>query len=566
MSNYERGTARSIHSINDELEKIQSAIEDKLDRVPDSGQPNAMYSSLDMNSNRIYNLPEPNSSHETATKEYVDNIAIEGLPINLGTDKVFESVSNAVADLTLTVGDTVRTLGYYTPNDGGGAEYVVVAGSTGVDDGGSFHDTLGGLQLRLQVSGEVYAKTFGVGIQEVDDTSQMQVLRDYISNNVDKKLVFDEGLYIYTVSPNWAIQNLVVEGRGRVTFRNTGTGDCVTLDDPVGTTFNINWFWDNPLYIEGDDNTGDGIYLRSIHHSKINVNVRGCGGNVQRTEFAVVNEYRIVSSINQGPFYSTTAPSGISCSSRNPNEETSANIWYNPIIEGMRGVGIQLDRALNNRFIGGTSEGNVGANIECLQNSKNNYFEGIDLEVTASGQGFIDRGRFNEWLNIFNDANSTITSDAIGTRIEGGIHDAIVNSGAYTRLEQVNYGAGGGEITDTGTFTTITDCYDLESASIKVNNKVRGTTKFIKTETVGAFAVTPTVPGKITKTGIPVAGVKVGDVITVLSETEPPTNFTAPTARCDIDGQIEISFVQLSGSAVSPLPSGGVFKVMVNGG
>jgi len=44
---------------------------------------------------------------------------------------------------TLEIGSTVETLGYYTPNDGGGAQYLIVASGTGTDDGGSYHDLVG---------------------------------------------------------------------------------------------------------------------------------------------------------------------------------------------------------------------------------------------------------------------------------------------------------------------------------------------------------------------------------------------------------------------------------------
>ncbi|MAO21797.1 MAG: hypothetical protein CMJ25_13700 [Phycisphaerae bacterium] len=423
------------------------------------------------------------------------------------------------------------------------------------------------LDLSLIINSKVNSKQFGLkGDGVTDDTLAIQALRDYISDNPSIELVFDEGTYLYSTSPNWAIAKLVAKALGTVTFRNTGTGDCLIFDDPVSTTFNITWCWDNPIFIEGDDNTGHGLYNRSVHHSQIAVNIRGCGKNVQRSEFAVVDEFRITASINQGAWYSATAPDGISLTSNtDTTKETSACIWYNPIIEGVRGVGISLDRAINNQFILGTSEGNVGANVECLQNSRNNKFDGIDLEASGSSQGFIDRGRWNRWVGVFNDANSTVTSDATGSTIRDGIHNAIINDGAYTSIENVNYGAGTGEITDTGTFTTITDAYDLESASIKIPNKVQGKTKFTTTLAVGAFGVTPAVPGNLTKTAVVLPNVKVGDNVDLSSVTVVTSEFTKPTAVCVIDGQIDITFSQLNGVAVSPLPAGGDFTTTVNG-
>ena len=491
---------------------------------------------------------------------------------DVGYIRRYLDLAGAVADASLSLNDVVNTKNRIAGNGGGGLWDAVTVGDVVNVNLPNTYNVIAcvgnpELALVMRIDSEIHSKQFGLlGDGVTDDTNAIAALRDYMTTNTEKELVFDEGTYLYSVSPNWAIAKLVVKALGTVTFRNTGTGDCLIFDDPVSTTFNITWCWDNPIFIEGDDNTGHGLYNRSVHHSQIAVNIRGCGKNVQRSEFAVVDEFRITASINQGSWYSVTAPDGISLTSNTDiTKETSACIWYNPIIEGVRGVGISLDRAINNQFILGTSEGNVGANVECLQNSRNNKFDGIDLEKSGSSQGFIDRGRWNRWVGVFNDANSTVTSDAVGSTIRDGIHDAIINDGAYTSIENVNYGAGTGEITDTGTFTTITDAYDLESASIKIPNKVQGKTKFTTTLTVGAFGVTTLVPGNLTKVGVLLANVKIGDNIDLGSVSVVTSEFTKPTAVCVIDGQIDITFSQLNGAAMSPLPTGGDFVITVNG-
>lgn len=53
------------------------------------------------------------------------------------------SLSYLVDATWLTIGQKVRTLGYYTPGDGGGNDYEIVAATTGTDDGGSFIDLTG---------------------------------------------------------------------------------------------------------------------------------------------------------------------------------------------------------------------------------------------------------------------------------------------------------------------------------------------------------------------------------------------------------------------------------------
>lgn len=63
--------------------------------------------------------------------------------------RFFDSVSDMDAATDLSIGKVVRTSGYYTPGDGGGNDYEIVAAGTGTDDGGSFIDLSGsGLQAK----------------------------------------------------------------------------------------------------------------------------------------------------------------------------------------------------------------------------------------------------------------------------------------------------------------------------------------------------------------------------------------------------------------------------------
>lgn len=65
MSNYLRNTVSGLLApLNAELEKIEQSLMEKLDRKPVSSQINSMSDTLDMNSNRLINLPEPLSPNE----------------------------------------------------------------------------------------------------------------------------------------------------------------------------------------------------------------------------------------------------------------------------------------------------------------------------------------------------------------------------------------------------------------------------------------------------------------------------------------------------------------------
>ncbi len=87
----------------------------------------------------------------------------------------YNSIAEARADRTLKTGQTAKTSGYYEAGDGGGAEYVVVAGGTGVDDGGSYLDMANGNQLELIYNSEVSVLQFGALFDgTTDDTVPIQ--------------------------------------------------------------------------------------------------------------------------------------------------------------------------------------------------------------------------------------------------------------------------------------------------------------------------------------------------------------------------------------------------------
>lgn len=90
---------------------------------------------------------------------------------------------NSVAQMklaTLPVGSTASTLGYTTPNDGGGAQYLIVTSGTGTDDGGSYHDLVG-VQAELSFASSIKAQWYGVIPDGTDRSTQFQALVDFCS-------------------------------------------------------------------------------------------------------------------------------------------------------------------------------------------------------------------------------------------------------------------------------------------------------------------------------------------------------------------------------------------------
>lgn len=91
------------------------------------------------------------------------------------------SVNAMKTDTTLIIGQRVVTQGYYSPQDGGGAEYLIVPAGTGTDNVGSYHD-LSGIagQAELMVSDKMSPKVFGARpVSGFDNLAIFNEILDY---------------------------------------------------------------------------------------------------------------------------------------------------------------------------------------------------------------------------------------------------------------------------------------------------------------------------------------------------------------------------------------------------
>jgi len=82
MTTYTRNTlSGSLAPVNNELEKIEVSLREKLDRNPSVAQNNEMLDDLDMNSNRIINYPDAVNDSDLITKGQVSEIASSLAPV-----------------------------------------------------------------------------------------------------------------------------------------------------------------------------------------------------------------------------------------------------------------------------------------------------------------------------------------------------------------------------------------------------------------------------------------------------------------------------------------------------
>lgn len=95
----------------------------------------------------------------------------------------YNTIAAAKTDAKLEVGQRVKTYGYVSVGDGGNSNYVVVAGATGTDDGGSYHNMSNGNQLKLLPNKYVDVRVFGVRNDAAYDLTAIQNCANYCASN-----------------------------------------------------------------------------------------------------------------------------------------------------------------------------------------------------------------------------------------------------------------------------------------------------------------------------------------------------------------------------------------------
>jgi hypothetical protein len=530
-------------------------------------------------------VTEPKLADDAVTAAKLANEAVaepklsRGLSARIGA--LFGTVQELLADTTLSysnvaAGDLVEA---------GGFRYAVAASGAS----NQHVTTAGGVKLYVMLTpeGEIHVDAWGavgdgtaVAGTGTDNAVVLQKVCDYAigylptgRNGKPPVIRFGAGkVYAYSVSPNWSRRSWLRVRGSNTTMRNLGTGDAVIWDsgpstDPTAYQFNQEF---TGFLIEGGPNSGRGVYIRSCHHGLFDFEVRGCGTTRAGLEvdFAVCTEFRVAVSKNRAPWYAEAIPRrGIILNRRGAGEGTTACYFPNPIIEGVSSVGIQLNDADQCTFIGGTSEGNVGANVLVEVDSRHNIFKGIDLEVSDSGQSFIDRGWSNVWERIYADQLCTFSSTSRHGVISGFVN-GITDSGTGTLLEKLLYGIADGVITTTGNAIGTQQRLNVVNFAsgnhVPVVNELRdlriggGAGQIRKTVTaqidLPAFTVPTSVPGPSDKTGLVISGVTQGD-IALIDLPGLPREFTAD-AIVTADDTVSVRVTQLYGEPINPFSAG----------
>lgn len=378
-------------------------------------------------------------------------------------------------------------------------------------------------------------------------------------------------VYEATTMPNWRWHNMWLRGNG-ATLKNTGHGNTL-ICDAGATTFQLRNISIKGFRVQGGPTSGHGVFIRGINASEFDLEVRGCGtgSHAFQLTFTVLNEYRLKASSISFPFVDGAIPlHGIVMSQRDEGEKCSANTFYNPVIEGVSGRGILLPGALQNTFLGGTSESNGGPNVEVQLNSYHNKFLGMDIEQAGNGISIIDGGRWNRWTDIYADQQVNISATAVGCKMRDSLMNSVDDRGLGSTLDCIDYNLNSGTWTLSGAavasqearrIRSVTSGLFLPSKYIDISFGPSGQTIKRHNHAAVAIAAPPvpgSVPGSSVVSGVSVPGAQVNDtVIITAGQSSNYTVYGVVTAA----NTVQIRWHQLTGVAASPLPSGGTVRV-----
>ncbi len=304
----------------------------------------------------------------------------------------------------------------------------------------------------------------------LDLSAALQKARDHIASGIIKRrLEFPAGVYSYSVSPNWAISNAEIIANGEVRFKYTGTGNAVIIDAgyPSGNTYNLKMLG---FIVEAASTAQNGVFIRSVHHSKLNFRVLTAGAAHAgiMVHFAVCTHFDSCATTGNVPvLYGGVMPKyGLYLDRRNENEQVSYCLFTNPIFE-LTDVGVHTDWTLGNMFIGGTFEACATRGMETTVNSLRDIYDHIDFEGNRV-RDIVCLGRQIEFRSC--DTTKSVFLAGAFNKLMGGNHETIEID---TNARQTSLGGGlvyrrndTGSLVDAGQQTNMRDLIRVDTGGL----------------------------------------------------------------------------------------------------
>ncbi|MGC5328355.1 hypothetical protein [Brevibacillus sp. SYSU BS000544] len=154
---------------------------------------------------------------------------------------VYNSVNDLIADPELKDGDVARTLGYFSPNDSGGALYQIKADNKTVDGGSVITIGVNGLQAHLMHQESINYKMFGAVCDGVnDDGVQMKRAHQY-ANSVKIPVINLSGDFYVKSSRQISVQTNLTLGHTKIHIdeSNNRYNEVYSVSSAFDSAFNL---------------------------------------------------------------------------------------------------------------------------------------------------------------------------------------------------------------------------------------------------------------------------------------------------------------------------------------
>jgi len=329
-------------------------------------------------------------------------------------------------------GQTITVLGRTAAGDGGEGHARWDAASTATEDGALVWGSGAAGRWHRVYSGRVHVTWWGADrTGGIDCASAFAAVRAWLGTQTHPpECVFPSGVYSYSVSPNWALQDATYSFDGEVRLRYTGTGNAVIFDGGASGTqvLHCKWGTGNRVIIECPSTAGHAIYWRAVSFSFCHAKVIGAGSTSAGlyVEWGVCVVFDVIVSVNHEGWYLGSKPAyGYYLNQMGSNTYTTSYCYFPcPQTEGC-GHGIFLVGTLGNTFYGGTSEGNTDYGVFASSASNWDRFYGTDFEVNGVGDIYC-LGQGTEFYGCDTDSFVNFGTTSKECKLIGGQHSAIL--------------------------------------------------------------------------------------------------------------------------------------------
>ena len=257
-----------------------------------------------------------------------------------------------------------------------------------------------------------------------------------VATQANGELLIPGGRYRSDAPLDWGFDSLSVRATGDVTITFTQPGRCISIDGGERGRGIFGVQVQGKIRVVGNAGTTDAWFVRACHHSNLQLRAGDCT-TALRTQWCVLTQFQLTCSVNEAVFTKLTPSGGIVADQRAPGETTAACTFTMPTLEGIAGIGIDLQASLQCVFVGGSSEANQVGVRQANANNVGNTLVGMDFESNKTQDLVVAGGSNLTCINI----NSISPAHAPNVELRAGDNTTFV--GGFLRWLEVHASATG---------------------------------------------------------------------------------------------------------------------------